>query len=162
MANTFTREQLEAMTDKKLKRMVFNKLGMTGLSKLPKAEVVDAVLAKYGTGSAVAQDAPAIIKTETPNPLNGVSFSANSTLTNPNGNEFNRTTTTVHVSCGASSGSFPVIGRSVREVGDFLREVLNVDRLSTGLVNGAEVNGDYVLKQGDNLEFLKPAGKKGC
>jgi hypothetical protein len=36
-----------------------------------------------------------------------------------------------------------------------------VDKLSTGLVNGKEVAGDYKLKAGDNLEFLKPAGKKG-
>jgi len=50
----------------------------------------------------------------------------------------------------------------LKEVGDFIREVLNVDRLSTGLVNGKEVPGDYILKEGDNLEFLKPAGKKGC
>jgi len=36
-----------------------------------------------------------------------------------------------------------------------------VDRLSTGLVNGKQVGEDYVLQAGDNLEFLKPAGKKG-
>jgi hypothetical protein len=36
-----------------------------------------------------------------------------------------------------------------------------VDRLSTGLVNGKEVDASYVLKNGDRLEFLKPAGRKG-
>ena len=69
--------------------------------------------------------------------------------------------TTIQVSCGASSGAFPVEGKNVREVGEFLREVLNVDKLSTGLVNGKEVQGDYVLKSGDNLEFMKPSGRKG-
>jgi hypothetical protein len=36
-----------------------------------------------------------------------------------------------------------------------------VDKLSTGLVNGKDVDGSYILKQGDVLEFLKPAGRKG-
>ena len=31
-----------------------------------------------------------------------------------------------------------------------------------GLVNGKEVQGDYKLKSGDSLEFMKPSGRKGC
>ncbi len=94
--------------------------------------------------------------------MKGVEFTAQSTLTKPEAPFGNKTTTTVHVSCGASSGNFPVAGRTVKEVGEFLREVLNVDSLSTGLVNGKDVDAGYVIKPGDNLEFLKPAGKKGC
>jgi hypothetical protein len=94
--------------------------------------------------------------------MSGVEFTGRSVITKPAGQFGSRTTTTIHVSCGASSGNFPVVGRSVKQVGEFLREVLNVDQLSTGLVNGKDVGAEYVLKQGDNLEFLKPAGKKGC
>jgi hypothetical protein len=84
-----------------------------------------------------------------------------STLTKP-GEPFGfKTSTTIQVSCGASSGRFPVAGRTVAEVGEFLREVLNVSKLSTGLVNGKEVEGSHVVKEGDVIEFLKPAGKKG-
>ena len=93
--------------------------------------------------------------------LTGIQFTGQSTITKPDAPFGSRATTTIHVSCGASSGNFPVAGKSVKEVGDFLREVLNVDRLSTGLVNGKEVDAEYVLNSGDNLEFLKPAGKKG-
>ena len=157
MATSFTREQLEAKTDKELKRMCSHELNMPGYSKKLKSEVVDAILAKYGSGSTgtISKGAPT-------SQLSGIQFSGQSTLTKPSAAFGNRSTTTIQVSCGASSGAFPVVGRKVKEVGEFLREVLNVDRLSTGLVNGKEVSGDYELKQGDNLEFLKPAGKKGC
>jgi len=49
----------------------------------------------------------------------------------------------------------------VGSVAEFLREVLNVDRMSQGVVNGKQVEDSYRLKEGDNLEFLKPAGRKG-
>ena len=155
---TFTREQLEGKTDKELKRMCSHELGLVGMSKKRKGEVVDAILAKYGAsgGASVSKAAPAKAEKVT-----GIEFTAQSTLTKPSAKFGDRTTTTIHVSCGASSGNFPVAGKKVQEVGEFLREVLNVDRLSTGLVNGKEVPSDYILKEGDNLEFLKPAGQKG-
>lgn len=161
---TFTREALEAMGDKKIKRMAFNELGLVGLSKLTKSETIDAILDVFGEegddgNGATITKAEAAPKADAP--MTGVEFGATSTLTKPDGAFGHRTTTTIHVSCGASSGNFPVAGKKVVEVGDFLREVLNVDRLSTGLVNGNEVSPDYILKEGDNLEFLKPAGKKG-
>lgn len=154
----YTREQLEGMNAKQLKRMAFQQLGLSGLSKKPKAEVVDAVIA-YQDGGKMASVAPA--KPASSGALKGVQFTGRSVLTAPSAPFGQRTTTTIHVSCGASSGEFPVAGKTVREVGDFLREVLNVDRLSTGLVNGKEVDGGYILQSGDRLEFLKPAGRKG-
>ena len=161
----FTREALEAMGDKKLKRMAFNELGLVGLSKLTKAGTIDAILDIFGEEGDDGNGSATIEKVAAPAapaaPMTGVEFQAQSTLTKPSGAPGHRTTTTIHVSCGASSGNFPVAGKKVVEVGDFLREVLNVDRLSTGLVNGKEVSPDYILKDGDNLEFLKPAGKKG-
>lgn len=154
MGRSFNKAELEAMTSKDLKRLCIDELGIAGVSKQPKDVVIAAIMKEYGTksGATVAKSGP----------VTGVEFNAQSTLTKPSAPFGSRTTTTIHVSCGASSGNFPVAGKSVKDVGDFLREVLNVDRLSTGLVNGKEVDAGYILKNGDNLEFLKPAGKKGC
>ena len=85
-----------------------------------------------------------------------------SELTSVLTDDYNRTIkTTIKISSGAASGSFPVVGRTVGEVGEFLREVLNVDRMSEGVVNGKKVDDNYVLTSSDSLEFLKPSGKKG-
>lgn len=159
MGTTFSREQLEAKTAKELKRMCVYELDLPGLTKKSKDIVVDAIMLKFGEdeGATIAPAAP-----EADAGVTGVEATMRSVVTNPSGAFGTRSTTTLHVSCGASSGNFPVVGRTVKQVGEYLREVLNVDQLSTGLVNGKEVAADYVLKQGDNLEFLKPAGKKGC
>jgi len=155
MGKSFNRDFLEAKTSKDLKRMCVDELGIVGVTKKPKDDVVNAIMAQYGKkGATIAKTAGG--------KLTGLEFSGQSTLTKPGAPFGSRATTTIHVSCGASSGNFPVAGKTVKDVGDFLREVLNVDRLSTGLVNGKAVDADYVLKNGDNLEFLKPAGKKGC
>lgn len=155
MGTTFTKDQLEAKTARELKRMCVYELNIPGMTKKTKDVVIAAILAQYGAPAGRASISKA-------GAVSGVEFTGRSVLTKPTAEFGARATTTIHVSCGASSGNFPVVGRSVKEVGDFLREVLNVDKLSTGLVNGKEVDGDYVLKQSDNLEFLKPAGKKGC
>ena len=155
MGTSFNRSDLEAKTSKELKRMCIDELSIVGVSKKPKDDVIDTIMAQFGGksgGASIAKDTK----------VTGIAFSGQSTLTKPGAPFGSRTTTTIHVSCGAYSGNFPVAGKTVKDVGDFLREVLNVDRLSTGLVNGKEVGADYVLKDGDNLEFLKPAGKKGC
>jgi hypothetical protein len=157
---TFTREQLEAKTAKELKNMCVYELALPGLTKKDKETVIQAILAKYGTSGPASISKPTAAAK--PEAIKGVEFQAQSTLTKPSAPFGQKTTTTIQVSCGASSGAFPVAGRSVKEVGEFLREVLNVDKLSTGLVNGKEIPADYVLQPGDNLEFLKPAGKKGC
>lgn len=152
---TFTREQLNAKTSVELKRMCVDELAIPGMTKKPKAVVIDAIISKFRAASSASVSGG---KTA----MSGVAFQAQSTITKPDAPFGSKTSTTIQVSCGASSGAFPVAGRNVSEVGEFLREVLNVDRLSTGLVNGKEVGADYVLKPGDTLEFLKPAGKKGC
>ena len=157
MGKVFTYAELDAMTSKGLKRMCIDELGIPGVSKKPKNVVINAILAKYGASTASASVAKPAPKA----PVTALQFQANSILTKPSAKFGDKTTTTINVSCGASSGNFPVVGKTVKEVGDFLREVLNVDRLSTGLVNGQEVSPEYVLTEKDNLEFLKPAGQKG-
>lgn len=157
---TFKREELEAMTVADLRTMCVYDLAIPGMTKKRKDVIIGAILAKYGTVSAGVTPKTEITKTT--ESLKGIEFEAKSVLTKPAEKFGYKTTTTVHVSCGASSGAFPVAGRTVKEVGEFLREVLNVDSLSTGLVNGVNVAADYIIKPGDNLEFLKPAGQKGC
>lgn len=153
----YKRETLEAKGVRELRQLVV-KLGIPGKTKLPKTSIIDAIMEGYGVGGGGGSSA----STAKPGGVSGVEFSGHSVLTNPSAAFGQRSTTTLRVTCGASSGNFPVAGKAVSEVGEFLREVLNVDKLSTGLVNGKEVPGDYVLREGDNLEFLKPAGKKGC
>lgn len=149
----YKRETLEDKTVKELRQLVV-KLGIKGKTKLPKTQIIDAIMGPGGGGGGAS-----IAKSE--GPIEGIEGAFQSSLTKPSAPFGSRASTTVQVSCGASSGRFPVTGRTVSEVGDFLREVLNVDKLSTGMVNGQEVAGNYVLKEGDVLEFLKPAGKKG-
>lgn len=161
MAKKYTREELEMMTVKDLRELCVYELGLRGLTKKPKDFIIDSILESFGSTASTSieysqkKEAPKVSR------MTGVEFEGRSVLTKPGESFGFRTTTTIHVSCGASSGNFPVVGRTVLEVGEFLREVLNVEKLSTGLVNGKEVQASYILQAGDNLEFLKPAGKKG-
>lgn len=156
---SYKRETLEAKNAKELKRMCANRLGIRGMWKKTKGEVVDAIMAKYGVAGKKKAKRVAIKKAKAP--LKGVTGEFKSTIEKPSSPFGERIGTTIQVSCGANTGKFPVTGRTVAAVGEFLREVLNVDKLSTGLVNGKEVSGDYKLKKGDIVEFLKPAGRKG-
>ncbi len=148
----YKRETLEGKSVKELRQLVV-KLGITGKTKLPKASIIDAIMGKGGGASVAASVAPKAIE--------GIEGTFQSALTRPDSPFGFKTSTTVQISCGASSGRFPVVGRTLAEVGEFLREVLNVSKLSTGLVNGKEQDGSYVVADGDVVEFLKPAGKKG-
>jgi hypothetical protein len=154
----YKRETLEAKTVKELRQLVV-KLGIPGQTKKPKDIIINAIMDKYGAaGGGSASVAPA---SAAPASLTGIEGSFQSSVTKP-GEPFGfKTTTNIQISCGANTGRFPVAGHSVAEVGELMREVLNVTKLSTGLVNGKEVEGNYILKEGDVLEFLKPAGKKG-
>ncbi|MGD2071995.1 MAG: Rho termination factor N-terminal domain-containing protein [Candidatus Thorarchaeota archaeon] len=149
----YTRQELENMNAKEMKKMAFRELGISGVSKSPKAEVIEAILSE--------QDSGASATVTTGKPMSGLQAQLTSVMNKPEANFGNRTATTIEVSCGANTGNFPVVGRTVGEVAEYLREVLNVTRMSTGLVDGKEVGNDYVLKEEDRLEFLKPTGKKG-
>ena len=152
----YKRETLEAKTVRELRQLVV-KLGIVGKSKLPKALIIDAIMEKHG----MAGGGSAAISPKASEGVTGIEGTFQSSLTKPSAPFGHKTSTTIQVSCGASSGRFPVAGKTLAEVGEFLREVLNVSKLSTGLVNGKEEAGSYVIKDGDTVEFLKPAGKKG-
>lgn len=53
-------------------------------------------------------------------------------------------------------------GKSVADVRSMLNQPLNIDPASKPVVNGETVSEDYVLEDGDELEFVKASGEKGC
>ena len=147
----YTREQLEGLTVRELRSKCVYELGITGMSKQRKNTIIDEILIHQGPTEEVAIPE-----------VTAIEGMFQSTLTKPSARKGDKTTTTIRVSCGASSGTFDIAGKTVGAVAEFLREVLNIDRLAAGIVNGENVSDSYVLKSGDNLEFLKPAGQKGC
>jgi len=165
--NVETAATLEIKTVAELRQMCKSR-GIVGMSKKRKDIVIDALLAKnIGTatsniGEIVKETKmPSKIASEIPGPVTAVSFGMKSILTKPSARMGDKTTTTVQVSCGANTAEFPVIGKTVGAVQEFLKEVLNIDRIAEGQVNGKTSTTSYVLQEGDVLEFIKPAGRKG-
>ena len=81
MGKSFSRTVLEEKTSKELKRMCVDELGIVGVTKKPKEDVINAIMAQYGKSGAGAtvSKAPAVSKKVT-----AISFSGQSTLTKPN------------------------------------------------------------------------------
>ena len=66
----------------------------------------------------------------------------------------------VRVTSGASSENFEVAGQTVAAIQKQLRDVLNIGDKAVPRVNGKEVAANYVLQDGETLEFVKPSGSK--
>ena len=94
-------------------------------------------------------------------PMQSIKARVSAEVTNPLAKAGMKTTSTIRVSAGASYGNYEVVGKTVGDVMRMLSEVLNIDSGASPLVNGDQVSMDYVLKDDDSLEFLKPAGDKG-
>ncbi len=67
----------------------------------------------------------------------------------------------VKISYGVHSLEAAIAGKSVAEVRQALKEPLNLDPRALALVNGRDAAASYVLKEGDQLEFVRLAGEKG-
>ncbi len=67
----------------------------------------------------------------------------------------------VKISYGVHNLEAAIAGKSVSEVRQSLKEPLNIDPRALALVNGRDVAAAYILKQGDQLEFVRLAGEKG-
>jgi hypothetical protein len=67
----------------------------------------------------------------------------------------------VKVSYGVHNLEAAIAGKSVSEVRQSLKEPLNIDPRALALVNSRDVKASYVLRQGDQLEFVRLAGEKG-
>jgi hypothetical protein len=67
----------------------------------------------------------------------------------------------VKISYGVHSLEAAIAGKAVGEVRQALKEPLNIDPRALALVNGRDVAASYVLKEGEQLEFVRLAGEKG-
>ena len=67
----------------------------------------------------------------------------------------------VKISYGVHVLTAAIAGKSVGEVRQTLKEPLNIDPRALALVNGREASASLVLKEGDQLEFVRLAGEKG-
>jgi len=159
-----SKEYLEGKSIAELRRMVVHDFGIPGLTKKRKSVIIDAILKKVNSGKkAVGKGASKSSKSVVSHtPVEAIKMSLESTLTNP-GNHFgNKATTKIVVSCGAAKGKFAVTGKSIATIKVFLAEVLNIPKgFPQAMVNGKKVDDSYIAKSGDQIEILKPAGKKG-
>ena len=147
----YTKDSLEGKTVRELRAVCSHKMGISGMSKKRKDVLIGEILKRQ----------EGVVKDEEASTVTKVEATFTSSLTKPTAVFGNRASTTIRVSCGASSGDFSVVGKTVGGTMDLLKEVINVSRMSRPLVNGKQVDGDYKLQSGDILEFLKPAGRKG-
>ena len=68
----------------------------------------------------------------------------------------------VQIVNGVNTLSAALSGRTVADVRAMLAQALNIDPASKAMVGGEEVADDYQLVDGDELEFVKASGTKGC
>ena len=69
--------------------------------------------------------------------------------------------TAVKVVYGVNELSLDLGGKSIRGIWKMLEQVLNLPRETTVRVNGQVVADDHIVRPGDEIDFLKPAGVKG-
>lgn len=63
---------------------------------------------------------------------------------------------------GVNTLSADLAGKTVSEVRSMLAQALNIDAAAVATVDGVKVNSNYVLEDGNELEFIKPSGEKGA
>jgi hypothetical protein len=88
-----------------------------------------------------------------------------STGPEPDGDEFataaEARTGRVDVVHGVYAHSLPLAGMTVRLARLELEDRMNIDPEAVAVLDGAEANEDTVLRQGQVLNFVTPAGEKG-
>jgi hypothetical protein len=67
----------------------------------------------------------------------------------------------VKISYGVHVLTAAIAGKSVGEVRQALKEPLNIDPRALALVNGRDAGASRILREGDQLEFVRLAGEKG-
>lgn len=108
-------------------------------------------------------DDPDEIPEESCAPKTGGIASAVATVATAIDSETAEVSSAVYVQCGANSGNFAMVGKTLRAAMEFLSNVMTIGTLRTPVVNGIEVlDLNYVLQNGDQLEFVKDAGTKGA
>jgi molybdopterin converting factor small subunit len=68
----------------------------------------------------------------------------------------------VKIVSGVNVMDLQLEGKTVADVRAMLAQALNIDPQANSLINGESVEANIVLSDGDELEFVKAAGEKGC
>ncbi|GIU69012.1 MAG: hypothetical protein KatS3mg002_0248 [Candidatus Woesearchaeota archaeon] len=133
--------------------------GIPGMRKARKSTMINAIMNYYESNSNDASDINNNhnqSEEEEDSMLNGVRATVNAIR-----NEDNTVSAMVRVSCGANRDTFPVVGKTIRDVITLLTPILNIPAGAEAYVNGQSESYSYILKEGDTLEFIRPAGSKG-
>lgn len=182
-----TKGFLESKTNDEL-RTICSDRGITGMSKQPKAVLIDVILNDMQSKAEIPTRES--LNTKTPVELQqmceergmtGLTRQPKNILVELLLNDFAKDallglegklivekdddgeiTTTIKISCGGSQDMFPVVGRTIEEVMDILTEALNLPDDPMVVVNGTEITDmNYVLQSGDELDFVQKADDKG-
>jgi len=159
-----TKEYLEGKTIAELRKMVVHDFGIPGMTKKRKSVIIQAIMKKVNSGKkSVGKGASRSSKSVVQHkPVTDIKMTIESSITNPHKAFGNKATTKIIVACGASKGKFAVAGKTIAQIKVMLGEVLNIPKgFPQAMVNGKKVDDSYVAKKGDQIEILKPAGKKG-
>lgn len=68
---------------------------------------------------------------------------------------------TVRIVHGANEGQFNFVGKSIDYVAKQLQQVFNIPHDAVALVDGEKVTFDYILSNGESVEFVQENGRKG-
>jgi hypothetical protein len=68
----------------------------------------------------------------------------------------------VRVIYGIHSLEAAIAGKTVTEVRKALSQALNIDPAAIAIINGQAAAGNYILQEGQILEFVRLAGEKGA
>lgn len=68
---------------------------------------------------------------------------------------------TVRIIHGANEGRFDLEGKTINCVAKHLRQAFNIPQDAVALVGGQKVTFDYILSEGESVEFIKENGRKG-
>jgi hypothetical protein len=150
----YDKSALEAKTVRELKEIATD-LKLKFRSKEVKPNLIAAIISAQRSSSRSGSASKPAANVASSKPLSSVQATLESEK------EGGRYTNTILVSCGASTGNFPVVGKRISEVASFLKDALNISIDSQPLVNGNEVSESYILGNKDVLEFVAKAGRKG-
>jgi hypothetical protein len=67
----------------------------------------------------------------------------------------------IEVIHGVYAHSLPLAGMTVRQARSELEDRMNIDPESTAVIDGKEAAEEELLREGQVLNFLTPAGEKG-
>ena len=154
----YAEDQLQEKTVVELREMC-RKFGIPGMSKERKDTIIDSILEFYQDQEVSVEPEEEDSYYSEPESEEKVPYVNAHVHSYLDKNE--KYQSLITVSCGAASGNYPLVNKSVGFVKATYREILNIDDTSNAIINGVEKSESYVLKSGDTVEFIRKAGTKG-